>query len=381
MSGIDLWDDEPGASDGVSDLPALQVAFIGSEMLFAQWQASLSELGVVLTPLVTNDCSLVLVEESYAPALEQLAEQFSVNDAQRPPFLFVLDHADEAQCLRAFAAGADEYVHLPIAPEALLARLRRSAQVLREQKALKVQLDESSRIAFQAMSLNAELGRILQFMESSFACEDFAQVSQLALSALAELGLHASVGVFHPQGLEYFYEEGIERPIEREVVEIARNQGRIADFGPRTVVNYPHVGLLVRNMPLEDPMRYGVIKDHICFIANAMDARVRAMLNEQVARDRAVRIQATASVLQQMIGEMEAAKLELTRVSTQELEGMLDNLHVEFSQLCLTAPEEERLMHLLTESSERINHLFKSTASQDKSFQTLLGQVANTLAR
>ena len=380
MSGIDLWDDDVG--DAASSEPsALSVLLLASPQLASTWSKDLDAYGIELTDDASQPYELVLVEEAWPHAMAQLGESFTVANEDRPPFLFLLNEADEAQCLRAFAAGADEYVHLPISAAAFAARLRRSAQTLREQKTLKVQLDESSRIAFQAMSLNAELGRILQFMESSFACQTFETVAQLALSALAEFGLHCSLGIFHPGGLEYFYDDGLERTIEREVVEIARNQGRIADFGPRTIVNYPHVGLLVRNMPLHDPIRYGVIKDHICFVANALDARVAAMLTERAAKDRAVRIQATAAVLQQMIAEMEDAKLQLTRVSTQELEGMLDNLHVEFSQLCLTAPEEDRLMRLLTESSERINHLFKSTAEQDKAFQTLLKQVASTLER
>ena len=104
------------------------------------------------------------------------------------------------------------------------------------------------------------------------------------------------------------------------------------------------------------------------------------MINELRSQERAL-LQTTANVLQQMIAEMEQAKLEVTKRSTEELQAMLDTLNVEFSQLCLTGSEEKRLMTLLAESSDRIHTLFRSAAEQDQLFQHLLSSVAQTLER
>jgi hypothetical protein len=103
------------------------------------------------------------------------------------------------------------------------------------------------------------------------------------------------------------------------VIENSHHLGRISDFGARTILNYPNFGLLIRNMPLDDPLRYGILKDHICYLGNGFDARCQAMITERKDNERAIRIQATASVLQQMIAEMEQAKLEVTRNSSEEL--------------------------------------------------------------
>ncbi len=105
------------------------------------------------------------------------------------------------------------------------------------------------------------------------------------------------------------------------------------------------------------------------------------MINELRSQERAIRIQTTASVLQQMIAEMEQAKLEVTKRSTEELQSMLDTLNLEFSQLCLTGNEEQRLMTLLADSSDRIHTLFHGAAEQDQLFQQLLSSVAQTLER
>lgn len=379
MSGIDLWDDDDfGSSDStVLEPPPLLICLIAAAEQRSVWQAGLEQHGIQVCAEQSDECQLILVDERCSDYPAQLAR---LNERPgRPPLFFLVTNGAEPDCIRAFSAGADDYVHLPISPEALAARLKRVEVKLRDTSSMREQLSQSSQIAFQSMSMNAELGRILQYMESSFACQQFDALAALTLQILNELGLHASLGVFHDRGLEYFYDDGIKRPIEQEVIENSRHLGRISDFGSRTILNYPHFGLLIRNMPVDDPLRYGILKDHICYIGNGLEARCKAMIIERYARERTVRIQATATVLQQMIAEMEQAKLEVTRSSSSELQNMLDALLHEFSQLCLTGPEEELLMRLLTGSSDRLHALFRSAADQDQQFQSLLSGVAKTL--
>jgi CheY-like chemotaxis protein len=381
MSGIDLWGDDIGGDSTPVEAPPLLIYLIADAEQQASWRASLTPEGIAFCDSLTDDCELILVDESCADYLPQLADLANSEEQRRPPVFFMVDNGAEPDCMRAFSAGADDYVHLPITPEALAARLKRAKVQLHDSINMRQQLSSSSTIAFQSMSMNAELGRILQFMEASFSSQSFADVAELTLKMLNELGLNGSLGIFHSGGLEYFCDDGIKRPMEQEVIENSRHLGRISDFGARTILNYPNFGLLIRNMPLDEPLRYGILKDHICYLGNGLDARCQAMITERNDNERAIRIQATASVLQQMIAEMEQAKLEVTRNSSEELQGMLDNLQFGFSKLSLTGPEEDVLVNLLTESGDRIHALFKNAAEQDQQFQALLFSVTKTLER
>ncbi|PAV47327.1 hypothetical protein CK486_14220 [Pseudomonas sp. HAR-UPW-AIA-41] len=381
MSGIDLWDDDLGADSTTVEVPPLHIHLIASTEHEAFWRNGLEEHGVCLVDAAAPHCQLILVDERCPNFEQRLASLPRLPEPERTPVFFLVTDGTEPDCMRAFSCGADDYVHLPISPEALAVRLKRAEHQLRDNSAMRLQLSQSSQIAFQSMTMNAELGRILQYMEYGFACEDFASLAALTLRTLNEFGLHASMGVFHDRGMAFFFDDNLRRPIEQEVLENSRLLGRISDFGMRTILNYPHVAILIRNMPVEDPMRYGIIKDHICYIANGLEARTLAMINELRSQERAIRIQTTASVLQQMIAEMEQAKLEVTKRSTEELQAMLDTLNLEFSQLCLTGNEEQRLMTLLADSSDRIHALFRSAAEQDQLFQHLLSSVAQTLER
>jgi CheY-like chemotaxis protein len=381
MSGIDLWGDDFGAGDTTVEMPPLHIHVIAASEHEALWRNGLEEHGVRLVAADDAECQLILVDERCPDYEQRLAALSRSDDGRRPLIFFLVTNGAEPDCMRAFSCGADDYVHLPISPEALAARLKRVEVQLRDTSSMREQLSQSSQIAFQSMTMNAELGRILQYMEYSFACEDFAALAKLTLNVFNDFGLHASMGISHDRGMAFFFDDNLHRPIEQEVLENSRQLGRISDFGSRTILNYAHVSVLVRNMPLEDPLRYGTLKDHICYIANGLEARTLAMINELRSQERAIRIQTTANVLQQMIADMEQAKLEVTSRSTEELQTMLETLNVEFSQLCLTGREEERLMSLLADSSDRIHTLFRSAAEQDQLFQQLLSSVAQTLER
>jgi len=381
MSGIDLWDDDLSADSATVEVPPLHIHLIASSEHEEFWRLGLEGHGVRLGDAADPECQLILVDER-CPHYEQRLLSLPLSEgARRPPIFFLVTNGAEPDCMRAFSCGADDYVHLPISPEALAARLKRVEVQLRDTSSMREQLSQSSQIAFQSMTMNAELGRILQYMEYSFACKDFAALAKLTLDAFNEFGLHASMGIFHDRGMDFFFDDNLHRPIEQEVLENSRHLGRISDFGSRTILNYAHVAVLIRNMPVDDPLRYGILKDHICYIANGLEARTLAMINELRSQERAIRIQTTASVLQQMIAEMEQAKLEVTKRSTEELQAMLDTLNLEFSQLRLTGNEEQRLMTLLADSSDRIHTLFRGAAEQDQLFQQLLSSVAQTLER
>ena len=56
-----------------------------------------------------------------------------------------------------------------------------------------------------------------------------------------------------------------------------REKGRIFDFGEHTLVNYNHISLLIRDMPLDQPDRHGRIKDNVVVLLNGAEARIKAI--------------------------------------------------------------------------------------------------------
>ena len=383
MTGLDLWteDDFNEVPSSTTKTERLSVAFLAHAEYIQQWCAEFdADLQVVQT---SDDAhiDILIVDERYPEFAQQLSSCLSRHTEQPPIIFFIVNKGSEPDCVRAFAFGAYDYVHLPISGEALAARLRRVWRRYHDSSQLQNQLKESSSIAFQSMTLNAELGRILNYMEQCFSCQSFQQVAEQTFTILKEFGLSASLSIFHDSGIDYFSDDKEVYAIEKEVLETARSLARIYDFGARTTVNFKHVGILARNMPVNDPVRYGVLKDHLCFVANALESRVAAMILDRRANDRARRIDTTVIILQQIIGEMENAKLLLTEQSSDALESMLVTLTSEFSQLSLTGAEETRLVELLSRAGDEVHALFRQATERDKTFRSLLSQLTETLKR
>ena len=126
MSGIDLWDDDDfGSSDSaVLEQPPLLICLIAAAEQRNVWQAGLEQHGIQVCAEQSDECQLILVDERCSDYPAQLARL--PDRPERPPLFFLVTNGAEPDCIRAFSAGADDYVHLPISPEALAEKDRKS---------------------------------------------------------------------------------------------------------------------------------------------------------------------------------------------------------------------------------------------------------------
>jgi hypothetical protein len=95
---------------------------------------------------------------------------------------------------------------------------------------------------------------------------------------MAEFGLDTSV-MFVTQAGPLFYAQNKYElsPLEKDMFLTIHKEGRFCDFGSRTFCNFTVVSLLIKNMPLENPERYGRIKDTVPWILGVTDGRIGAL--------------------------------------------------------------------------------------------------------
>jgi hypothetical protein len=76
------------------------------------------------------------------------------------------------------------------------------------------------------------------------------------------------------EGVFWFTDKEAISPIEKDLIEMSDHSARFLDFGIRTIVNYPMVSLLVRNLPLENMDLYGRIKDLLPIFLSAVNVKL-----------------------------------------------------------------------------------------------------------
>lgn len=67
------------------------------------------------------------------------------------------------------------------------------------------------------------------------------------------------------------------KELESQLLYQLKDTDRYIDFGVRTICNYDRVSLLIKNMPLNDPEKYGAIKDNTFYLLQGVNAHIHSL--------------------------------------------------------------------------------------------------------
>lgn len=250
---------------GLQDAFEIQIASNGEECL--------SRLETYKPDSILLDIEMPLMD-GYATckALKQ-------NDALKNiPVLFLSTKSSLNEKVLGFELGADDYIVKPCETEILNAKVDRATRLYRERVAVNQQVEGAQVLAFEAMNSSADLGRTIRFAERTYVMHSFEKLAEGLFQTMSEFGLDTALMFMTADGPEYFAQNGYElTPLEKDMFTAIHNEGRFVDFGPRTFCNFKLVSLLIKNMPLDQPERYGRIKDMVPWILGTADGKVGAL--------------------------------------------------------------------------------------------------------
>ncbi|RLJ17418.1 response regulator [bacterium endosymbiont of Escarpia laminata] len=189
------------------------------------------------------------------------------------PVVFLSSHSSLRERMLGYEMGGDDYLVKPFEPENLIARIRVLIKYREEQQELRAQYELAHKTAFTAMTGTSDLGMAVQFVEKSYAHKTYEELADELFGIMEHLQLECCLMIMDENTPLWFSSKGGISPLEKELIEMADKGMRFFDFGANTIVNYPTLSLLVKNMPLDDPERYGQIKDLLPVILSAANAK------------------------------------------------------------------------------------------------------------
>ena len=194
------------------------------------------------------------------------------------PIIFLTSASSIQEKIAGFELGADDYLVKPCETALLDAKVRRTAMLYREKRELGERANSAQITAFEAMNSSADLGKSLRFAERTYAMNSFDRLAEGLFQTMAEFGLETSVMfITESEPLFYSHSRRDMSPLEQDMFLAVHPEGRFADFGRRTFCNFKLISLLIKNMPVDDPERYGRIKDSIPWVLGAADGKVGAL--------------------------------------------------------------------------------------------------------
>lgn len=297
------------------------------------------------------------------------------SDHSELPVIFVssLDSIEER--MAGYEAGGDDYIVKPFQADELRRKVELSISNLAEKKNLKQNASMAMDTAMQAITSTGEIGVILNFFSRSFDSKTLEELAREIVKSMNEYQLKVSIKLNTPDGILNYDSSGIPKPLETALLDKLADGGRILDYDARTIINFPHVSMLFKNMPLDNPEKWGRYKDNLALFVEGADARVQAIINEQA-------VAAQQTFLKEMLNRTEKALNDISEqhhkhktASTHIMEVLIGDIEDSFLRLGLTEEQEQALMELVTSSADKAISLYDESMEVDKQLEQIMKEL------
>ncbi|OHU90582.1 MULTISPECIES: response regulator [Pseudoalteromonas] len=300
------------------------------------------------------------------------------------PVMFLSNKGDISERMRGYNSGASDYIVKPFASPELLARIQVLDTYRQQSLQLQQDMQRAQVTAEIAMTDSGDMGRIMRYVGQSYHAHDLTSLSDYFFEFFVPLKLDVAV-VFWYHGSEVFFaHNGAIQPIEQELLEKHRHSNRFVDFGCRTIINYPKVSLLVKNMPVEDSALYGRYKDLLPHILEATNAKIKDMEISEDALNKVERIGLMFEELsEQLYGMDEHHTLKVAEFSElakqikeqlpSEQANTLDKMHEHFTflddELTVIKAKLNEVAQVRYQLIESLNKISKPWGEEDVASQ------------
>lgn len=293
------------------------------------------------------------------------------------PVLFVTAADTLEEKVKGFDAGAEDYIIKPVAPETLGRKLRVLIERRAQGRALRQQLNETQSVAMQAMTYSGDLGQVLEFYKNTLNANSFEQVAELLFDVTNNYGLHCTLQIITPEKVLNFGYNGEVTPLEINVIELGRSKGRFFDFGPRTLINYKEFSLLTKNMPVDNPERYGIIKDSLGNLCNAIEARVKFLLYETATLQKERIVSAVLGVLE----KIDTIFTQMQEDNTAVISHVIDELDEAMLDLGLTPDQEDLIRGIVVAGREKSREVLRDGLVLYELFEQVRNKLDKALSK
>ncbi|MDH5228735.1 MAG: response regulator [Gammaproteobacteria bacterium] len=271
------------------------------------------------------------------------------------PLVFVSALTDIEEKIRGYEAGADDYIEKPIEENVLKYKIKSLLDSEKHLKDLNEQIVESHKTTEQIMKYYGDLGQVLDFYNTIQKTHTFEYLSDTLFSVTDNFQLNCVIQFDTTDGLQTFSSTGTATPLESNLLELSRNKERFLDFGARTIINYSDFSLLIKNMPITNQERYGILKDTLGALCNALASRVD-VLNKYAISNKKDNIVSTVKLgLEKVRGATET----LQERNIEAIETMMDDIENAFISLGLSDEQENNIRHIIDLCRQRMVTAFE----------------------
>ncbi|MFL0798174.1 MAG: response regulator [Cellvibrionaceae bacterium] len=294
------------------------------------------------------------------------------------PVIFVSANTQTDEILKGFEVGGSDYITKPVDPEVVSRKVELTLEQSAERNQLEQQKSQANEMVMTALSSAGNLGIVLNFLREGLKVTARKNLADVAISAVKKYNLDACLLLRHTAGNITRSTNTINQ-LEQELLERAAHmEARIFEKGNRLILNYSDVSMLIKNMPVDNEVLMGELRDHLASIAEDTDILNRKIGgDEAIAEQRSVMVAEILQETQSTLGEIESSQAEQKESSMRIMDSLVEEIEESFLSMGLTEEQEEQILQIVQRKNQIALENFEKGLHMDEQLKRITQQLAD----
>jgi len=298
--------------------------------------------------------------------------------APKLPVLFVSSNTSTDEILTGFDAGGIDYLAKPIDTDVVSRKVKMILSERNKMVELETENKSSSDMVMSVITSAGHLGTVLGFLRAGLKIKSHEGLLSALFDVFDILNIDACVQLRTPKKAYTQSTNGIITPLEQDLLSrTSVMKGRFLERGTRYIVNFETVSVIIKNMPIDDMMVLGDLRDNLMMIledtnalneklANATDHKAVGTLSKETMIDLVATLNMAAKI-------QEAQKDKMLSL----VEDMLPAFESIFSKLGLHEHQEEALASIVNQQTTAFSEYIEQSIEMDDALVSIQQQIKN----
>lgn len=287
-----------------------------------------------------------LPDESGVALCKSLHSKFGYS----PLILLISGDGSLDQRLKAYESGSADFLAKPFSVQELLAKVDVLVALHSKNEQLEAKNSIATKTAMNAMVEASQYGEVLRFYNGMYRADSVEAVKSCFFTLMASFQLTCSVQFRVETTYTFDFDGGDCSPIESQIFESLCESDRLISFGSRMMVNGRFCSFIVKNMPIEDEVTNGRLRDILATLIEGLDAKLLDLQRLNLLRQ-------TSRELAQSSQRLTQVMLKHENYFTNALNTVISEINASFHKLEMTEAQEtfftgltENILHSMEES-------------------------------
>jgi CheY-like chemotaxis protein len=338
-------------------------------------ESCLEQVGLQKPDLILLDVNMPKMD-----GLETCERLKTDTDTAEIPIIFVSALASHEELMAGYEAGGDDYITKPFSEEIL----QKKVQIALASQRRKRELEQISDRAVEALKVNLTntemLGMVIQFLHRCQRIDDVDDLVNNVFDCLREFELESSLLIQAEPENRVWFSDGIDRPMENQILESLRGQDRVLSFGTRLAINSDHVTLLVRKLPSGEE-EIENLRQQLVIMIEGLDTRLHAMQAEMLFDSRRELLAQVLESTRDKLGEIDEQHKRQTLVASEIATEMGNELERSMQQMDLTEQQQKALLKIIDSSVSKIKSVDDEDRKLGEQFDVIIDDLSSLLGK